>query len=126
MDKDLPRREVDDLIGRHPAVGATDPKQFRFLLFRELMEELGCSAFELGTPLHVATVALSDELHVMTTVFSCFVDSREITLSEEHLDHTWIPVTEAAPLVTPWIAAGIETFQVALAVGTELATISPG
>ena len=44
MDEHFAGREADDLVGRHPAVGATDPEVAWGLLARKPFEELGVVA----------------------------------------------------------------------------------
>ena len=44
VDEQLARIEVDDLVGRHPAVGAADPQVFRRLLALQPLEEVGSVA----------------------------------------------------------------------------------
>ena len=44
VDEELPRLQADDLVGRHPAVGASDPQVARGLLARETLEEVGVVA----------------------------------------------------------------------------------
>ena len=41
MDEQFSGQEVDDLVGRYPAVGAPDPKVGRRLLVRKLGEKVG-------------------------------------------------------------------------------------
>src|SRR5262249_45192057 len=40
VDEHLPRRQSDDLVGGHAAVGAPDPEMLRRLLSRERLEEV--------------------------------------------------------------------------------------
>ncbi|MNC92576.1 hypothetical protein D3C83_90290 [compost metagenome] len=40
VDEQIPRQKVHDLIGRHSAIGAADPKILRKLLFREFLKEI--------------------------------------------------------------------------------------
>ena len=53
VEKELSRREVEDLTGRNPAIRATDPKVFRGLSFRELLEEAGLLSGDPGGPFPV-------------------------------------------------------------------------
>ncbi len=41
MDEEFARREVDDLVRRHPAIGAADPEILRRLLAGKFKEEIG-------------------------------------------------------------------------------------
>ena len=50
MHKNFARREVNDFVGGHPAVGAADPEIFRLLLGGELLEESGFLAFDAFCP----------------------------------------------------------------------------
>ena len=50
MDEQLAGVEVDDLVGRHAAVGAADPQIFRRLLARQPAEEIGVAGDLAGRP----------------------------------------------------------------------------
>jgi len=59
VDEDLSGREVDDFIGRHPAIRAANPEILRVLLFRELFEEAGLLLGDLvGPPFSNCTTLL--------------------------------------------------------------------
>ena len=59
----LARREADDLVGRHAAVGATDPQEPRRLLRREFAEEAGLARLHAGGPAAVVDEQLRQLVH---------------------------------------------------------------
>jgi len=46
-------READDLVGRHAAIGATDPEIFRLLDLAQTFEIFRIPALDFGGPLAV-------------------------------------------------------------------------
>ena len=50
VDEQLAGIEIDDLVGRHAAVGAADPQIFRRLLARQPAEEIGVAGDLAGGP----------------------------------------------------------------------------
>ena len=54
VDEHLARREPDDLVRRHAAVGAADPEVLGRLLVGELREEPGVARGDRGRPGAVA------------------------------------------------------------------------
>ncbi len=50
VDEELARREIDEVVRRHAAVGAADPEILRRLLLQEAGEEAGPRGFHLLRP----------------------------------------------------------------------------
>ena len=50
VDEDFAGNQADDLIGRHTAVGAADPKILRRLLFCQCCKVPGLGGLHLGGP----------------------------------------------------------------------------
>ena len=48
VDEDLARQHADDLVGRHPAVGAADPEVFGILLPGELGKKIRIGLLDLS------------------------------------------------------------------------------
>src|SRR5262249_40307674 len=67
MDEHLSGKQTDNLIGRHPAVRAADPKVTRCLLVREPLEEIGIVANHRGGPGTVIRKQLAENAHVAPT-----------------------------------------------------------
>lgn len=53
VDEKLPRSEADDLVGRHPAIGATDSEIFWPLDLAQTFEIFRIPALDFGGPLAI-------------------------------------------------------------------------
>ena len=63
VNEQLARREVDDLVRRHAAVGASDPQIARRLLCGERPEEAGPARFDVRGPGAVAIEEVAKRRH---------------------------------------------------------------
>ena len=91
----------NDLPGGRINFGEADP---RHALARELQEELGVVEVNIFKPLHMATVNILKDTHVVATIFHCTVDSKDITLSEEHTDYLWVGINDTQIELPTWIS----------------------
>ena len=62
--KQLSRPETDDLVGRHPAIGAADPEILRGLGLAEPLEVLGISQFDPFCPSAVVGKKFRQKFHI--------------------------------------------------------------
>ena len=73
VDEDTARGQVDDFVGRNPAIRATDPEELRRLLFRQRAEELGIDLLDTLRPKAAARKQVLDLRHVSVNNPSCHV-----------------------------------------------------
>ena len=79
MDEQLARHQADDLVGRHPAVGAADPQVARRLLRRERPEELGIALADAPGPPTVVDEQMRKIAHVLGPHLTGFVGQPLVT-----------------------------------------------
>ena len=68
VDEDLARQQADDLVGRHAAVGTTDPQVVGRLLARKFGKKLRVLAANAFRPLAVVLEELVEAAHVGATL----------------------------------------------------------
>jgi len=77
---------------------------------RETMEEVGLEV-EVQQPLEVRSFTRDDGQHITMIIFRCKFVSGEVTLSEEHTDFAWKPMSEAREQIHPAFGSQIDTWE---------------
>jgi len=77
---------------------------------REVMEETGLD-ITVVMPMSVNYFIREDGQTITGIVFACRTDNLDVTLSEEHTEHKWLPLEEAKELIFDPMKKEIDRFE---------------